>query len=229
LRRRQPAPRGRGPCVVRGTYGHGHGLVGSKQRLLVCLSPCAICAVASVLLLAAVIWFVMGYVLSASAAGHRAAAAAPIGACQGRVPQIGVYAGGTTSQPRKGDVTGCQFGALGACPVVPGGCPHPTGWWGHPNHCPLPREALGTRDPTTARHIRCLRGMRKARGGSPLRHHFAPAPRVTTHWVRLMRRAVLRAAPRAPGLASRALIYYSDPDLARQRGMDARRTKCNRF
>ena len=33
----------------------------------------------------------------------------------------------TTSQPRKSDVTGCQFGALGACPVVPGGCPHPTG------------------------------------------------------------------------------------------------------
>jgi hypothetical protein len=125
----------------------------------------------------------------------------------------------TTSQPRKGDVTGCQFGALGACPVVPGGCPHPTGWWGHPNHCQLPREALGTRDPTTARHIRCLRGMRKARGGSPLRHHFAPAPRVTTHWVRLVRRAVLRAAPRAPGLASRALIY-SDPDLTRQRGVD---------
>jgi hypothetical protein len=74
----------------------------------------------------------------------------------------------TTSQPRKGDVTGCQFGALGACPVVPGGCPRPTGWWGHPNHCQLPREALGTRDPTTARHIRCLRGMRKARGGAVL-------------------------------------------------------------
>ena len=127
----------------------------------------------------------------------------------------------TTSQPRKGDVTGCQFGALVACPVVPGGCPHPTGWWGHPNHCQLPREALGTRDPTTARYIRCLRGMRKARGRGPLRHHFAPAPRVTTHWVRLVRRAVLRAAPRAPGLASRALIY-SDPDLARQRGLDGR-------
>ena len=62
------------------------------------------------------------------------------------------------SQPRKGDVTGCQFGALGACPAVPGGCPHPTGWWGHPNHRQLPREVLGTRDPTTARHIRCLHG-----------------------------------------------------------------------
>jgi hypothetical protein len=47
----------------------------------------------------------------------------------------------TTSQPRKGDVTGCQFGALEACPVVPGGWPHPTGWWGHPNpnHRKLPR------------------------------------------------------------------------------------------
>ena len=65
---------------------------------------------------------------------------------------------GTTSQPRKGDVTGCQFGALGACPVVPAGCTHPTGWWGHPNHRQLPREVLGTRDPTTARHIRCLHG-----------------------------------------------------------------------
>jgi hypothetical protein len=51
-----------------------------------------------------------------------------------------------------------QFGALGACPVVPGGCPHPTGWRGHPNHRQLPREVPGTRDPTTARHIRCLRG-----------------------------------------------------------------------
>jgi hypothetical protein len=65
----------------------------------------------------------------------------------------------TTSQPRKGDVTGCQFGALGACPVVPGGWPHPTGWWGHPNHRKLPREVPGTRGPTTARHIRCLRGI----------------------------------------------------------------------
>jgi hypothetical protein len=70
--------------------------------------------------------------------------------------------------------------------------------------------------------------MRKARGGSPLRHHCAPAPRVTTHWVRLVRRAVLRAAPRAPGLASRALIY-SDPDLTRQRGVDWRRAQSNRF
>jgi hypothetical protein len=73
----------------------------------------------------------------------------------------------TTSQPRKGDVTGCQFGALGACPVVPGGRAHPTGWWGHPNHRQLPREVPGTRGPTTARHIRCLRGMREARGRSP--------------------------------------------------------------
>ena len=64
----------------------------------------------------------------------------------------------TTSQPRKGVVTGCQFGALGACPLVPGGCPHPTGWWGHPNHRQLPQEVPGTRDPTTARYIRCLHG-----------------------------------------------------------------------
>jgi hypothetical protein len=64
----------------------------------------------------------------------------------------------TTSQPRKGDVTGCQFGALGACPVVPGGFTHPTGWWGRPNHRQLSREVLGTRDPTTARDIRCLHG-----------------------------------------------------------------------
>ena len=134
----------------------------------------------------------------------------------------------TTSQPRKGDVTGCQFGALGALSAVPGGCPHPTGWWGHRNHRQLPREALGTRDPTAARDIRCLRGMREARGRKTLRHHFAPAPRVTTHWARLVRRAVLRAAPRAPGLASRALIY-SDPDLARQRGLDWRRAQSNRF
>jgi hypothetical protein len=42
--------------------------------------------------------------------------------------------------------------------VVPAGCTHPTGWWGHPNHRQLPREVLGTRDPTTARHIRCLHG-----------------------------------------------------------------------
>ena len=64
----------------------------------------------------------------------------------------------TTSQPRKGVVTGCQFGALGACPLVPGGCPHPNGWWGHPNHRRLPREVPGIRDPTTARDIRCLHG-----------------------------------------------------------------------
>jgi hypothetical protein len=42
--------------------------------------------------------------------------------------------------------------------LVPGGCPHPTGWWGHPNHRQLPQEVPGTRDPTTARYIRCLRG-----------------------------------------------------------------------
>jgi hypothetical protein len=59
--------------------------------------------------------------------------------------------------------------------------------------------------------------MRGLRGRSPPRHHCALAPRATTHWARLVRRVVLRAAP-APGLASRALIY-SDPDLARQRGV----------
>jgi hypothetical protein len=96
--------------------------------------------------------------------------------------------------------------------VVAGGCPHPTGWWGHPNHRRLPREVPGIRDPTTARDIQCLRGMREARGRSPPRHHCTPAPRATTHRARLVRRAVLRAAPRAPGLASRELIY-SDPDL----------------
>jgi hypothetical protein len=105
-----------------------------------------------------------------------------------------------------------RFGALGACPVVPGGWSHPTGWWGHPNHRRLPREVPGTRGPTTARHIRCLRGMCEARGRSPPRRHCTPAPRATTHWARLVRRAVPRAAPRAPGLASRKLIY-SDPDL----------------
>jgi hypothetical protein len=47
---------------------------------------------------------------------------------------------------------------LGACPVVPGGCTHPTGWWGLPNHRQLSREVIGTRDPTTARDIRCLHG-----------------------------------------------------------------------
>ena len=135
---------------------------------------------------------------------------------------------GTTSQPRKGDVTGCQFGALGACPVVPGGCPHPTGWWGHPNHRQLPREVPGTRDPTTARDIRRLHAVREARSRSHSRHHCAPAPRLTPHWARLVRRAVLRAAPRAPGLASRGLIY-SDPDLAHQRGLICRRTQSNRF
>jgi hypothetical protein len=113
---------------------------------------------------------------------------------------------------RKGDVTGCQFGGLGACPVVSGGCTHPTGWWGRPNHRQLSRDVLGTRDPTTARDIRCLHGERKARGRSPPRHHYAPAPRPTTHWARLARRAVLQAAPRTPGFASRKLIY-SDPDL----------------
>jgi hypothetical protein len=133
----------------------------------------------------------------------------------------------TTSQPRKGDVTGCQFGALGACPVVPGGWPHPTGW-GHPNHRRLPRKVPGTRGPTTARHIRCLRGMCEARGRSPPRRHCTPAPRTTTHWARLVRRAVPRAAPRAPGLASRKLIY-SDPDLTHQRGLDWRRAQSNRF
>jgi hypothetical protein len=73
----------------------------------------------------------------------------------------------TASQRRKGDVTGCQFGALGACPVVPGGCPHPTGWWRHPNHRRLPREVPRTRDLTTARDIWSLCGMREARGRSP--------------------------------------------------------------
>jgi hypothetical protein len=42
--------------------------------------------------------------------------------------------------------------------VVSGGCPHSTGWWGHPDHRQLPREVPGTRDPTTARYIRCLCG-----------------------------------------------------------------------
>jgi hypothetical protein len=97
----------------------------------------------------------------------------------------------TTSQPRKGDVTGCQFGVLEAFPVVSGGCPHPTGWWGHPDHRKLPREVPGTRDPTTARYIRCLRGMREARGRSPPSHHWTPAPRVAAPWPRLARRAVL--------------------------------------
>jgi hypothetical protein len=32
------------------------------------------------------------------------------------------------------------------------------GWWGRPNHRQLSREVLGTRDPTTARDIRCLHG-----------------------------------------------------------------------
>jgi hypothetical protein len=53
-------------------------------------------------------------------------------------------------------ITGYQFGTLGACPVVLGGCPHSTGWWGHPNHGQLRQEVLGTQDPTTARDIRCL-------------------------------------------------------------------------
>jgi hypothetical protein len=120
----------------------------------------------------------------------------------------------TTSQPRKGVVTGCQFGALGACPLVPGGCPHPTGWWGHPHHRQLPQEVPGTRDPTTARYIRRLHAVCEARSISHSRHHCAPAPRLTPHWARLVRRAVLRAAPRAPGLASRGLLY-SDPDFTR--------------
>ena len=63
--------------------------------------------------------------------------------------------------------------------------------------------------------------MREARGRGPPRRHCTPAPRETTHWGRLVRRAVLRAAPRAPGLASRELIY-SDPDLTRQRGLGGR-------
>ena len=37
------------------------------------------------------------------------------------------------------------------------------------------------------------------------RHHCTPAPRATTHWARLVRRAVPRAAPRAPGLAAACL------------------------
>jgi hypothetical protein len=36
--------------------------------------------------------------------------------------------GHTPSQPRKCDVTGCRFGVLGACPVVPGRSHHPSGW-----------------------------------------------------------------------------------------------------
>jgi hypothetical protein len=111
----------------------------------------------------------------------------------------------TTSQPRKGDVTGCQFGALGACPVVLGGCPHPTGWWRHPNHRQLHQEVLGTRDPTTARdvNIRCLRGVCAARCRSPPHHPCAPAPRSIAPRGRLVRRVVLRAAPGTPGPARR--------------------------
>ena len=114
---------------------------------------------------------------------------------------------------------GCQFGALGACPVVLGGCPNPTGCWGHPNHRQLPWEVPETRDPTTARDIRRLHAVREARSRSHSRHHCAPAPRLTPHWARLVRRAVLRAAQRASCLASRGLIY-SDPDLTRQRGLE---------
>jgi hypothetical protein len=43
-------------------------------------------------------------------------------------------------------------------------------WRGHPNHRQLHQEMLGTRDPTTARHMRCLRGVREARCRSPPRH-----------------------------------------------------------
>jgi hypothetical protein len=43
---------------------------------------------------------------------------------------------------------------------VPGGCPHPTGWWGHPNHRQLPREVPGTRDPTTPRDLSSALGRR---------------------------------------------------------------------
>jgi hypothetical protein len=124
----------------------------------------------------------------------------------------------TTSQPRKGDVTGCHSASWRLSPVVSGGYHHPTGWWGHPEHRQLPREVPGTRDPTTARYIRCIRGMREARSRSPPSHHWTPAPRAAAPWPRLARRAVLRAGPRAPGLASRKLIY-SDPDLACQRGV----------
>ena len=60
--------------------------------------------------------------------------------------------------------------------------------------------------------------MRDLGGRGPPRHHCAPAPCSTPHSARIVRREVFRAAPRAPGLASRGLIY-SDPDLARQRGL----------
>jgi len=65
---------------------------------------------------------------------------------------------------------------LGACPVVPGGCPHPTagGWWIHPNHRQLHKEVLGTPDPTRARYIRCLRGVCEARCAEVL--PATPAP-----------------------------------------------------
>ena len=116
---------------------------------------------------------------------------------------------------------GCQFSALGACPVmpvVPGGCPHPTGWWGHPNHRQLHQEVLGTRDPTTARDIWCLRGVCEARRRSPPRHHCAPAPRSTTPRGRLVRWVLLQAAPGTPGPARRN-PNYCDPNLAHRRSV----------
>jgi hypothetical protein len=124
----------------------------------------------------------------------------------------------TTSQPRKGDVTGCQFGALGACPVVSGGCPHPTRWWGHPNHRQLHQKVLGTRDPTTARHIRCLRGVCEARRRSPPRDPCAPAPRSIIPRGRLVWLVVLRAAPGTPCPARRK-PNYCDSNLALQRSV----------
>jgi hypothetical protein len=78
---------------------------------------------------------------------------------------------GTTSQPRKGDVTGCQFGALGACPLVPGGCPHPNGWAvGAPKPPPVaPGSARNTRSHDSPLHPvppRCSGpGARLAPGG----------------------------------------------------------------
>jgi hypothetical protein len=116
----------------------------------------------------------------------------------------------TTSQPRKGDVTGCQFGALvGGFPGGVWRLPPPHWVVVAPGPPPVaPGSARNTRSHDSPLHpvpMWHARGARQKSSKPPLDPR---APRSNPlRWPRLTRRAVLRAGPRAPGLASRKLIY----------------------
>jgi hypothetical protein len=84
------------------------------------------------------------------------------------------------SKTGTGGWAGCQFDALGARAVVPGGWSHPTGWWGQSIHPQSHRELPGTRADHMAagqQHIRRGAVNKKATGGTPSWRNFVwPGP-----------------------------------------------------